>query len=412
MAHEPSQSETGAMPQQPGACSPIARQLLALTMVPGLGPRRISLLIEALGSPEAVLGSSASQIARIKGIGSSTAVSIAEHLHRSIDQVDRELHRIARAGAFVVSIEEPHYPPMLAQIPSAPPILMIRGAFDHTGANRYTAAIVGSRSCSVYGSEQAARFGGALASAGLTVISGGARGIDTAAHRGALEAGGKTAVVLGCGIGEAYPPENRDLFDEIVASGGAIISELPVDTKPDAKNFPARNRIISGLSLGVVVIEAGHKSGALITARHANEDHGREVMAVPGRIDSPASAGSNELLKSGAHLVTSPADVISILEGDAYHLYAGSHSAKTGDPTRGSPGSETDGSAGQIKPGFEIGDVDDETRLILEALDEPRTGDELAERMGVDPGKVRAKLTMLEIQGRVRRVGSRFERVR
>jgi len=374
---------------------------LALTLVPGLGPVRIAKLIESLGSPEAVLTASASQIARVKGIGSTGAGKIAKHLHASMDKVDQELDSVAQAGASIVSILDPHYPPMLAQIPSAPPILMIRGAFDHTGVNRYTAAIVGSRSCSIYGSEQASRFAGALASAGLTVVSGGARGIDTAAHRGALAAGGKTVVVLGCGIGEVYPPENKPLFDEIVASGGAIVSELPVHTKPDAKNFPARNRIISGLSLGVLVIEAGHKSGALITARHANEDHGREVMAVPGRIDSPASAGSNQLLKDGAHLVTTPADVISILEGDAYHLHAGTHAPKTSDPTRlAEPLSEP------------IGEVDDESRRVLGALDEPRTGDELAELLDVDPGQIRAKLTILEIQGRVKRAGSRFQRVR
>lgn len=381
-------------------------------MVPGLGPVRISNLIRAIGSATGVLNATASQFARVKGIGSTTATNIAEHLHVAVGRVDEELEKIAKVGAHVMSIGDPHYPPMLAMIPSAPPILMIRGRFDHITHNKYTVSIVGSRSCSVYGSEQASRFAGAFANAGLTVVSGGARGIDTAAHRGALGAGGTTVVVLGCGIGQVYPPENAALFDEIVQSGGAIMSELPVDTIPDAKNFPSRNRIISGLSLGVVVIEAGLKSGSLITARQAIEDHGREVMGVPGRVDSPASAGTHQLLKSGAHLVTAPSDVISILERDAFHLYTGSHAAKTADPTRATSDEPLFESRPKPQAPDPIGDVDDDTRAILVALAEPRTGDELAEIMATDTGAIRAKLTMLEIQGRVRRVGNRFERVR
>ncbi len=387
--------------------------MLALTMVPGLGPIRIAKLIETLGSPQAVLGATTSQFARVPGIGNTTAANIAQHLHRSIERVDEALEKIARVGAHVVSIGDPQYPPMLAQTPSAPPILMVRGHLDHAAAHKYTVSIVGSRSCSVYGSEQATRFGHAFASAGLTVVSGGARGIDTCAHRGALSGGGSTIVVMGCGLSHAYPPENANLFDEVVSTGGAIVSELPVHTPPDAKNFPGRNRIISGLSLGVVVIEAGLKSGALITARHANEDHGREVMGVPGRIDSPASAGSNQLLKDGAHLVTDPSDVISILERDAYHLYSGSHEAKTKVPTQPAlfdkQSTNTPSPAPAPTP---IGDVDDATRALLEALGGPRTGDELAERLGLNPGDLRSKLTMLEIQGRVQRAGSRFKRVR
>tara|TARA_R110002073_G_scaffold299270_2_gene466258 strand:+ start:66471 stop:67661 length:1191 start_codon:yes stop_codon:yes gene_type:complete len=395
----------------PGDCSTQARALLALTFIPGLGPVRIAQLIAALGSPEAVLGASASQFARIRGIGATTAGNIAKHLHPSIERIDEELSKIADAGAHVISIVDPQYPPMLAQIPSPPPILMVKGQFDHVTKNRYTVSIVGSRSCSIYGSEQANRFAGAFAQAGLTVVSGGARGIDTAAHHGALKAGGSTAVVLGCGIGRVYPPENARLFDEIVAQGGAIISELPVNTIPDAKNFPARNRIISGLSLGVLVIEAGLKSGSLITARQAIEDHGREVMGLPGRVDSPASAGTHDLLKNGAHLVTDPSDVISILERDAFHLYSGSHAAITADPSRQPNQSPPPIGDAPLLPA-PVGDVDDQTRQILEALTESRTGDQLAEILSIDTGALRAKMTMLEIQGRVRRVGSKFERVR
>jgi len=406
MSGESLQSES----RNPGDCSEQSRTLLALTMVPGLGPVRIAQLISSIGSPEAVLKASTSQIASVRGIGNSTASNIAQHLHQAIDRVDSELEKIADAGAHIVSIADSHYPAMLAATPSAPPILMIRGCFEHESKDRYPVAIVGSRACSVYGSEQAGKFASALGRAGLTLVSGGARGIDTAAHRGALQAGGRTAVVLGCGISKVYPPENKGLFDEIVESGGSIISELPVEAMPDAKNFPARNRIISGLSLGIIVIEAGLKSGALITARHALEDHGREVMGVPGRVDSPASLGTNQLLKDGAHLVTDPSEVISILERDAFHLFSGTHQVRTTNPSVDpQSGMSTEQSEAQLEP---IGDVDNETRQILESLNDPRTGDELAELIGIDPGQIRAKLTILEIQGRVRRAGSRFTRVR
>ncbi|MFG0245187.1 MAG: DNA-processing protein DprA [Phycisphaerales bacterium JB052] len=383
----------------PGSCSERGRSLLALTLVPGLGPVRIARLIESFGSIDAVLGASISRIARVPGIGEKTAASIAQHLHKSIDGVDRELDRIAACSAHVVALGDPHYPPMLASIPAAPPVLSVRGRLDIEHRHKYTCAMVGSRDCSVYGVEQAGRFAGALGSAGICVVSGGARGIDTAAHRGAINAGGTTIVVLGCGIAHDYPPENGTLFNETIDRGGAVISELPTDTKPDAKNFPARNRIISGLSLGVLVIEAGARSGALITARHAVEDHGREVMALPGRVDSPSSAGSLDLLRQGAHLVVEPSDVLSILRQDARHLFEGTHTARTSDPAREPTRAvlpEPDGLPGEI----------------LRTLDQPRTGDELAERLGSDPGTLRSELTMLEIQGLVRREGSRFVRVR
>jgi DNA processing protein len=386
-----------------GACSANGRSLLALTMVPGLGPVRIARLIESLGSIEAVLGASAARIGQVPGIGSKTAASVAQSLHQSLDRVDQQLERIARCGAHIVAISDPHYPPMLAAIPAAPPLLCVRGHLDIEGAHKYTCAMVGSRDCSIYGVEQAGRFAGALGSAGVAVISGGARGIDTAAHRGALNAGGSTIVVLGCGIGHDYPPENATLFSEIVEQGGAVVSELPPDTKPDAKNFPARNRIISGLSLGVLVIEAGLRSGALITARHAIEDHGREVMGLPGRVDSPSSAGTLELLKQGAHLVVEPGDVLSILRQDARHLFQGTHAARTMNPAA---------SNAQLSDHTPIPEPEGAMGDILRLLSEARTGDELAELLGMDPGLLRSELTMLEIRGLVRREGSRFVRVR
>ena len=388
-------------PPPPGACTPNARSLLALTLVPGLGPVRIAQLIESLGSVEAILSATASQLAQLPGIGSKTVSSIISTRTNAIDRVDEELERIADQNAHVVAIGDPHYPPMLASIPSAPPILTVRGQIDIQHKHKYTCAIVGSRDCSMYGVEQAGRFASAMASAGLAIVSGGARGIDTAAHRGALNVGGQTLVVLGCGIAHNYPPENATLFQEVVDRGGAIISELPVGTKPDAKNFPARNRIISGLSLGVLVIEAGRKSGALITARHANEDHGREVMGVPGRVDSPSSAGTLELLRDGAQLVVEPDDVLAILREDARHLFSGTHQAKTSDPARQPPQASTP-----------LVELDGEQKAIWDALESPATADDLADRLHIEPGAIRSQLTMLEIQGCIKRNGSTFQRAR
>lgn len=390
---------------QPGACSAQGRSLLALTLVPGLGPVRIAALIESLGSIDDVLNATSSRLAQVQGIGSKTAASIATHLHDRVGKVDEELERIADQGAHVLAIGDDHYPPLLASIPGAPPILTVRGHLDTQKAHKYPCAIVGSRDCSIYGVEQAGIFAGAMGTAGVCVVSGGARGIDTAAHRGALNAGGQSIAVLGCGIAHDYPPENATLFDEIVERGGAIVSELPVDTKPDAKNFPARNRIISGLSLGVLVIEAGRKSGALITARHANEDHGREVMALPGRVDSPSSAGSLDLLRDGAHLVVEPGDVLDILRQDARHFFHGTHAAKTADPRRERPNAEQSRPTPIPEPEGELGE-------ILRAVSEPMSVDSIADRTGIDPGTLRSQLTMLEIQGLIRRTGSRFDRVR
>lgn len=399
----------------PDAIPAHARGLLALTLLPGMGPVRIARVLEAFGSFERVRAASGAELALVPGIGDKTASAVLRGLKDAESSVDRELAKVAKAGASLVTIADDDYPPLLRQIPAAPPVLTVRGSLQPADADRYPVAIVGSRGCTHYGIEQAGLFAAGLARAGLTVVSGGARGIDTAAHRGAMDAGGRTIAVLGCGISKAYPPENKNLFDRIADGHGAVVSELPSDTGPSSENFPARNRVISGLALGVLVIEAGLKSGALITARHAAEDHGREVMGVPGRVDSPASAGTHELLRQGAHLVCTPADVIAVLEGHARHLHAGTHGAITADPARDAPALFDRAAPPPARP--ETGDatvapLSEAQRTLIGALAEARTPDELAEASGLDPGRVRAELTMLEIAGRVRRVGSRFERAR
>ncbi|MFM9995381.1 MAG: DNA-processing protein DprA [Phycisphaerales bacterium] len=404
------------------------RDLLRLTLTPGLGPILIGRLLAQFGSPDRVLAASAKQLEQVRGIGAGISAKAVQGIKESAGLVDDELALAAKLGVRFVPRGDPAYPPLLATITDAPPLLYVRGSLRPAEADRYPVAIVGSRRCSAYGVEQAERFAGVLAGAGLTIVSGGARGIDSAAHRGAMRVNGRTIAVLGCGLGECYPPENADLFERIAApraegepGGGALVSELPLRTMPESDNFPARNRLISGISLGIVVIEAGARSGALITARLAAEEHNREVMAVPGRIDSEASAGSLELIKQGgAALITDPGDVLHLLETPARHSFVGTHESRYADPTR--PGTEPEvgsavlfegrstrthtGSRGETT-GPPLSDVQ---RTILSVMDEPMTLDQLAQASGVEPARLRAELTLLEIQRRVARRGSRLER--
>jgi DNA processing protein len=366
--------------------------LLALVLTPGLGPVLTARLLEAMGDAERALGASAAQLMRIRGIGETKAARIAPALRDARGRSQAEIERAAGMGVRLIAIGSEGYPGLLAEIPDPPPVLYVLGELAPADLDRYPVAIVGSRRCTAYGIEQAERFSGVLARSGLTIVSGGARGIDTAAHRGAMRADGRTIAVLGCGLANRYPPDNAELFDKIADGRGALVSELPLATQPDSQNFPARNRLISGMSLGTIVIEAGRGSGALLTARHALEEHGREVMGVPGRVDSPASEGTLDLLRGGeAALVTSGRDVLDILEQPARHHWAGTHESRYADPAR-SPALGADEAA------------------ILEALDRPMSADELVEASGLAPGPMRAALTLLEMQGRIVRSGGRLER--
>lgn len=385
--------------------------MLAVSRLRGVGPVRASRLLARLGSPDGVFGASVSRLCEVEGIGPKTAKWIARDVDRARGEAARELERADAIGARVVTQLDDDYPPLLRELPDRPVTLTVLGTLEPAGRDRFAVGIVGSRKCSVYGQEQANRFGAALASAGLTVASGGARGIDSAAHRGAVSARGRTAVVLGCGLAHVYPPENRALFDQIVEANGCVISELPIDASPEPSNFPMRNRVISGMSLGVLVIEAALGSGALITARLAAEEHGRDVFALPGRVDSDAIAGNLSLLKSGgAHLVTEPADVLSLLESPARHLNAGTHRSRyapLGEADTEGVGLERVPTPAEPVHRHKAGSP--EARL-LEALAEPRTADSLAERLEIGVSETRQLVTMLELSGEVVRKGSQIAR--
>lgn len=380
--------------------------LLRLTLIKGLGPMLIARLVEALGSPSRVLTASPAQLASVRGIGQTTASRIASSLQPSEQLALEELALAKAQGVQIVATHDRAYPEPLRTIPNAPPILYVRGSLAPEEQHLWGVAIVGSRRCSQYGIEQAERFAGVLAGAGLTIVSGGARGIDTAAHRGAIRSAGRTIAVMGCGLCHCYPPENRELYDQI-AGQGAVVSELPMNSSPQAENFPARNRIISGMALGVLVIEAGDHSGALITARQAAEVQNREVMAVPGRVDSPCSIGSHELLKKGgASLVTEPGDVLEILRTPARHQALGTFQSRYADKSD----SELFASA-RPQPSTEPPTLGTPTQQrILASLTEPKTIDQLAAATQLTLEQLRGEVTLLEIQRRIRREGARLTR--
>jgi DNA processing protein len=395
------------------AAEPAIRDLLRLTLTPGMGPVLIARLLEAFGSPERILAASAKELERVKGIGDGRSTAFVRGMKEAASQVEPELELAAKVGARLIAKSDPEYPQLLHTINDPPPLLYIRGSLEPGTADQYPVAIVGSRNATAYGIEQAERFAGVLGRSGLTIVSGGARGIDTAAHRGALRNEGRTVAILGCGLADCYPPENQPLFDALVEQGrGALISELPLRAPPEAENFPARNRLISGMSLGVIVIEAGKRSGSLITARLAGEDHGREVMAVPGRVDSAASAGTHELLKQGgASLVTEPGDVLTILETPARHTFQGSFESRYADPTRGTASLfPVESAVAESKPAPAATAATPVQAKILKALGSPQTMDELIVVTGLSAAEVRSELTLLEIQRRIRREGSRIAR--
>lgn len=281
---------------------------IALNLIEHVGPVRVRQLLDAFGDAPSILRASRHQLTQVNGIGAETAEAIAGW-EKTID-LAAELKRIEEFGCRIVMQEDPEYPESLRQIYDPPVVLYVKGRLD--ARDKHSVAIVGSRQSTHYGIEVARRFGYQLAFAGVTVVSGGARGIDTASHLGALAAKGRTIVVLGTGINIVFPAENRELFERIAAEG-AVITQFPFNRQADRQTFPIRNRIVAGMTLGTVVVEAHLTSGALITANFATE-YGRQVFAVPGRIDSPRSKGCHDLIRNGAKLCESSEDILSEFE--------------------------------------------------------------------------------------------------
>ncbi len=280
---------------------------LRLALVSGVGPRTRRALLERFGSSEAVLAASPGTLREVHGVGPKLVGKIVA----ARSEVDAEgvIALCRRRGIAIVTDAEPAYPRLLSEIDDPPGVLFLRGEVRQQ--DEVAVAIVGTRHATLYGRTQAERLAAGLARAGVTIVSGLARGIDAAAHHGALAAGGRTIAVLANGVLNVYPPEHVELA-AAVAAQGALVSEAPPEAEPLAGAFPQRNRLISGLSLGVIVVEAADRSGALITAQHAMEQ-GREVFAVPGRVDDRTSRGCHRLIRDGAKLVESPDDVLDEL---------------------------------------------------------------------------------------------------
>jgi DNA processing protein len=370
------------MPELPAE----VRDLIALGLVPGLGPRLTAALLERFGSAAAVLQATPAQLRGVPHIGDK----LANDFHQAIRQLDleKELALIDAHSVRVIALGTQEYPAALAQTPNPPQILYLRGTLQANDAK--AVGIVGSRHCTAYGRRVAERFAMGLVQKGYTVVSGLARGIDGAAHHGALKASGRTLAVLAGGLSKIYPPEHAELAEQVQASG-ALISEAGMSMQPMAGMFPARNRIISGLSKAVVIVEAAERSGALITARHAAEQ-GRTVFAVPGPIDSAASGGTNSLIRQGAILARSVDDLLEELEG-----VSSTTEAAPEVPTNAAP-----------PPG-----LDDLQHQIWTLLDgQPRYLDELVQRIGLGVPAVAGAVMHLEMRRIVRRLpGNRYERL-
>ena len=282
---------------------------VALNMVPKMGPVRLRKLLEVFETPERILQAKRSELRTIDGVGNEVAEQIA-NWESSVD-LSAELARIRDFGAEVITAESPKYPRQLREIHAPPIVLYVWG--ELTERDQHAIGVIGSRRTSHYGAECAKKLSYQLAYSGLTVISGLARGIDTAAHQGAIAAKGRTVAVIGSGLLNLYPPENAALAEKIRDGNGAVVSEFSMEIEPDRQTFPMRNRIISGWSHGILVVEAGLNSGALITASQAIEQ-GRSVYAVPGHINTPTAHGSNRLIQQGAKLVMEAADILDDLQ--------------------------------------------------------------------------------------------------
>ncbi len=365
--------------------------LLALTLVPGLGPRLTQALLDHFGSATAARRATAAQLQQVPHIGSKLGHDFAEALRTADPQAEHD--RATQHGVSLVPLTAPDYPERLKELPDAPHLLYVRGKVLPVDAN--AVAIVGSRKCTPYGLRTAGRLAADLGRAGITVVSGLALGIDGAAHRGALEAGGRTLAVLAGGLSSIYPPEHVGLADEVVARG-ALLTETPMMMGPQRGMFHARNRLISGLARAVVIIEANDKSGALITARHAAEQ-GREVFAVPANVDSPHSAGSLRLLRDGVRLIRHADDLLEDLSGLG---------------TRAAPIPTNELFPTPAVPTPVVPPVlDPAHQRVWDALVEPRHADEITRLFGLSSGELSGLLLTMEMKRLIRRApGNVYER--
>ncbi len=375
---------------------------LQLAHVAGLGSRLRRRLIERYGGPSEVCAASAADLARSERLGHAVAKAITES---SPSQAEQLLELCRHRGVEIVLESDARYPPLLSRIDDPPGLLFVRGELQP--CDSLAVAIVGARHATPYGIEVAEQLGGALARAGYTVVSGLARGIDAAGHRGALAAGGRTLAVLGSGVLSIYPPEHRGLANEVIASG-AVISESPPLTKPAAGLFPQRNRIISGLSLGVVVVQAATRSGAMITARLAG-DQGREVFAVPGDIGCKMSQGCHRLIQDGAKLVGGIDDILEEL-GPLFETVVRPEAASPGLQSTASSRSP----AVQDIRSAAVQMLDETERQVLDAIPEGTQGcliDRVIDESGLEAAKVLSTLSLLETRRLVQRLaGSRVAR--
>ncbi len=347
--------------------------LVALNLIEGVGSIRVRQLLEHFGEAPKILSASRSELLRVRGIGDDTAEAIAKW-ESNVD-LAAELRRIQEFGCHVLTQADDSYPESLRQIYDPPVVLYVRGAL--TAKDKNAVAMVGSRTTTHYGLEVARKLAYQLAYVGVTVVSGGARGIDSAAHQGALSAKGRTVCVLGTGISIVFPPENKDLFDRI-AENGAVITQFPFNRNGDRQTFAIRNRIVAGMSLGTVVVEANLTSGALITANFATE-YGRQVFAVPGRIDSPRSKGCHDLIKKGAKLCEGAEDILSEFE----YLFPSSNRP----PSPGETG---------VLPALELSANE---QKVYDALTvEESTVDEVIRRSGLPASAVSVALLGLEMK--------------
>lgn len=364
--------------------------------VPRIGNLRFRRLVDHFDSPRRVLDASVSELTRVEGITPRLAGAI--RYQKTPDWVDSELERVRRHKYTVVTLHDSGYPPLLLEIPDPPPILYIYGQLDPGTAG---ISVVGSRHASSYGLTTTHRLCKRLAAFGMVVVSGMARGIDTAAHNGALAGNGRTVAVLGSGLACIYPAENRNLFHRI-AENGAVITEFALDDKPEPHHFPMRNRIISGLSLGTVVVEAAKRSGSLITARLAAEQ-GREVFAVPGNIHAPTADGPHHLIQQGAKLVRKVADIIEEIRPQC---------------AAGETGCRQNLNPGQDRPilkntePLDLTDLTPPEKAVFAALEAYEVHiDELTRRLASDAATISSLLMQLELKGMVcRHPGNHYAR--